>query len=207
MKKSLSLIVIAFFLYNCQDSSIVDPIIEEPVDQDYSIQKIPSPNSNEVRRVVKGNAKFDPENGFGGYLDNKSVFYPSTLTIGNRHESVAIIRNEIQAPNTAKAYPVRNITGIFKIVESNGNSTPTGMETILFRGKFSAVYNKNILTEVKYWGKGVNTFSGATLTASESILFDDHLKIKYQKLRKVNSSPAFSSLISGKLVRKLYNVE
>jgi hypothetical protein len=202
MKKVLSLIVVVLFLTNCEDSNVVGPVFDDHAEESFTAAKLADPNSSERQLVLTGSAKFDPENGSGGLLGKKTMYYPSTMSIGHKNHKVNIIRDVNPVSAVYKGGPKIKSGGKFRIVERTNNSRPGDVETVLFAGKYQVLFNsQNNIDEIVYWGNGKNDFLGSTLTASETLVFDENLYIKRNKLRKGISSPVFTSQLDG-LIKK-----
>ncbi len=202
MKKLLSLIVVVLLLTNCEDSSVVGPILDDNSEGNYSAHKLADPNSHEVQLIVHGTAKFDPENGAGGVLARGKMYYPSTLSIGGKSHKVNIIRDFNPEPAVYKGSPKKSVVKRFEIVERTGKRV-VSTEKVLFTGKYQIQFNaNNTINEIIYSGNGKNNLLGSTFKATEKITFDENLYTKRNKLRKGISSPVFDSQLDG-LVNKI----
>lgn len=204
MKKALTLIVVVLLLTNCEDSNVVGPVSADNQDEIYTIEKFADPNANEILLVLYGTAKFNPEDGSGGYIGKRNMYYPSTMFIGEKYYKVNIIRELSSAPANYDGGPERQVKGIFKIVERANNSIPNGSETVLFIGKYQIQFNLgNTVDEVIYTGNGRNEFLGTRLTVLETLFYERRMNVSRNKIRKWLSFPDFTSQLNGEIKQTL----
>ena len=226
MKRLISLIVLVFFLINCQDSNPVMPLNDEVTQEDIelkgrmydkqpredvSLPKVFEPGKRHIKNTVTGKAQFVPSERSGGYLGNNTVFYPAELSIENEKLSVFIIRNIIQLPS--KNGLRGEFWGKFKIVVQGKKSKPSKSGNTLFSGKYVGTHNHNddMVAEVKYTGIGSGSYKGSTLKATE-ILSSIKQNTRNIKELKDEMSPKvdlynFSSSLEGVLTIKVLTDE